>query len=251
MRAFIILPAFNEADNLPAVFAALSRLQQETYNLEVQVLLVDDCSSDGTAEVARQAANSLSVDVLSNRAHQGLAGTLLRGIVAAAERAGEHDLVVCMDADNSHLPGQIMHMMRAIQEGRDVVIASRFRSGAVVRGVPVHRKLLSLGASLAGRMLCPIPGVRDYSCGYRAYEAGFLKRALSVYGVDLCPERGFACMMALLIKLHRLGAIVGEVPIILRYDQKKGHSKMRILTTIISTVRLLIAESVWWGRARR
>jgi dolichol-phosphate mannosyltransferase len=242
MRIWVVLPAYNEAENIPAIFEGLRRLVRDTYRLDLNVILVDDCSSDGTSEVARQSAGELSVRVLRNHENLGLDGTFMRGVQAADELASGDDIIVCMDADNTHLPSQILRMARNIEEGRDLVIASRYQYGAVVRGVPLFRRFLSGAMSWLFRTVFPIPGVRDYSCGYRAYRASFLKAALRKHGEKLFSKGGFACMVGILLKLHKEDAVCGEVPIVLRYDQKEGESKMPVVSTIFSTLGILFRE---------
>jgi dolichol-phosphate mannosyltransferase len=130
-------------------------------------------------------------------------------------------------------------MSRKIREGHDVVIASRFRPGARVYGVPLHRRFLSLAACWLMRLSFPFSGIRDFTCGYRAYRCGALKVAVAHYGDRLVDAEGFQCMVDILLKLHRLGMIVGEVPVILRYDLKEGKSKMRVLATVRGTLAVL------------
>lgn len=247
MRVWIVLPAYNEAKNLPALLARFRELAEEGYRLDLRVLLVDDGSTDDTGEVALREAGSLAVEVLRNETNRGLAETFMRGMVESAKRAAAGDVVVCMDADNSHVPGQILRMVREIQEGRDVVIASRYRPGSVVRGVPWLRRFLSRGMSFLFRAVFPIGGVRDYSCSYRAYRAELLQRALADQGARLFALDGFACMVGILLHLARTDAVFGEVPLVLRYDQKLGESKMRVGRTVLRTLRLLVRER--FGRA--
>jgi len=242
MRIWVVLPAFNEAENLPALFRGLIVVHDNTYNLDIHVLVVDDGSTDETAAVAGRDYSPLTVEVLRNGSNCGLAETFMRGMIAAAEKTGDDDIILCMDADNTHLPGQLLQMTRKILEGRDVVIASRYRPGAVIKGVPFSRQLMSLGMSFLFRTVFPIPGVRDYSCGYRAYRGEFLKRAIASQGPALFSGEGFACMVALILRLHRMGAIFGEVPIVLRYDQKAGQSKMQMARTIWRTLSVLARE---------
>ncbi len=106
----------------------------------------------------------------------------------------------------------------------------------------MSRRFLSYVMSWLFRLVYPIAGVKDYSCGYRAYRAGFLQKALQKQGHDLFERGGFACMAGLLLALGRSGAICGEVPIILRYDQKQGQSKMKVFHTIMQTLRVLMAK---------
>jgi dolichol-phosphate mannosyltransferase len=248
MRVWVVLPAYNEAPNLPALLAHFRELAAEAYRLDLRVLVVDDGSTDDTAAVAERAADGLALEVIRNEHNLGLAGTFLRGMTAAASRAATGDVVVCMDADNSHVPGQMLAMIRGIQEGRDVVIASRYQPGAIVRGVPWSRRALSSGMSLLFRAACPIQGVRDYSCGYRAYRARFLSDALAALGDRPLAEEGFACMVEMLLHLARRGAIFGEVPLVLRYDRKVGASKMKVGRTVLRTLAVLLRERVSRGR---
>lgn len=242
MKIWVVLPAYNESENLPAIFQALEGIVEDTYNLEIRVIVVDDGSEDNTVDVARKSGGRLTVEVLENKVNRGLAATFMRGMLAAAERARDSDIIVCMDADNTHLPGQILRMIRNIQEGRDVVIASRYLPSSVVRGVPLSRRIMSKGMSILFRMIYPIPGVRDYSCGYRAYRASFLQKAMKDQGEKLFYQQGFACMVGIILRLHKEGAICGEVPIVLRYDQKVGASKMNVGKTVLQTIGILMKE---------
>lgn len=242
MRIWVVLPAYNESENLPGTLDGFKQMATEIYNLDLRIIIVDDGSTDGTAEVARGFGNELQIEIYENEKNLGLADTFMRGITIAAEKAEESDIIVSMDADNTHSPGLTLRMARNILEGRDVVIASRYQPGAIVRGVPLMRRILSRGMSLLFRTVYPISGVKDYSCGYRAYRAGFLQQALEKQGKELFAGKGFACMAGILLSLGRAGAVCGEVPIILRYDQKAGTSKMRVLKTVFQTLQMLFRE---------
>ena len=127
-----------------------------------------------------------------------------------------------------------------VREGADVVIASRYRPGSYVRGVRFHRKLLSLAARTLFQTLFPIRGVRDYTSGYRAYRAGVLRDAFERYGDDLVDQKGFQCVVDLLLKLRRRGLIFREVPLILRYDFKRGASKMNVGRTVAQSIAVIV-----------
>jgi dolichol-phosphate mannosyltransferase len=130
-------------------------------------------------------------------------------------------------------------MLALVNNGRDVVIASRFQSGAKVIGVPAARLLYSLGAKWLFQALFPIRGVRDYTCGYRAYRGYAIRQGFEVYGDQLISEKGFSCMADLLLKLRGLPLVMGEVPLELRYDRRGDGSKMRVLRTIRQTLFLM------------
>ncbi len=237
----IALPAYNEAESLPVLLAAIRDAMTEN-QIEYRVLVVDDGSTDGTAKVAREIAVHMPIEVLEHAENRGLGETIRTGLLRAIECAGDRDIIVTMDSDNTHTPGLIARMVRGIREGSDVVIASRFRPGARVLGVPLYRRVLSGAGSLVFRLAYPTSGVRDFTCGFRAYRAEALKRGFARYGDDFVAEHGFSCMVDILLKLHRAGCIITEVPLILRYDLKFGVSKMLVLRTIRDTLRLLVTR---------
>jgi dolichol-phosphate mannosyltransferase len=236
---WIVLPAYNEEDALPPLLASIQGAL-EPAGISYGVIVVDDGSRDQTAEVARRAAEKMPVDLVSHGANQGLAAAIRTGLSAALARSGPDDVVVTMDCDNTHPPRLIPDMLAMIGEGRDVVIASRFQPGARVVGVPVSRQVYSVAARWLFQVLFPIRGVRDYTCGFRAYRAEALRRAAERFGDGLISETGFSCMADLLLKLRMLPLEMGETPLELRYDRRGGGSKMRVLRTIRQTLSLLL-----------
>lgn len=240
---YVMLPAYNEEE---ALVPLLSRIRQvmEQHRLAGQIIVVDDGSTDQTAEIARMAGVD---EVLHHPQNMGLAAALRTGLSYIAQIAQPDDIIVTMDADNTHNPGLIPRMIQRIDEGFDVVIASRFRPGARVVGVPPVRQFLSNMGGWVYRLLLPIRGVRDYTCGYRAYRAASLQVAFERWGDRFISETGFAAMADILLKLRLLDNIlVTELPFILRYDRKPGVSKMRVGSNIIANLRLAL-----WRAAKR
>jgi dolichol-phosphate mannosyltransferase len=235
----VVLPAYNEAEGLPRLLARLREVSVGHFAASLSVLVVDDGSTDGTGDRARQSAD-VDVRVVAHDHNRGLAEAIRSGLVAAVEQAADDDVIVTMDADDTHGPGLISRMTMLIEEGNDVVIASRFARGGRTVGVPWTRLLMSRGASLLFRLVHPVPGVRDYTCGYRAYRAGLLRQAFARWGADFISEPGFTCMVDILLKLDRLGAVITEAPLVLRYERKSGKSKMNVGRTIRDTLSLLV-----------
>jgi dolichol-phosphate mannosyltransferase len=125
-------------------------------------------------------------------------------------------------------------------KGADVVIASRFQSGATVRGVPPLRQLTALGAVVLFKLIHPVRGVWDYTCGYRAYRIGLLQDAAKRFRSGLVEETGFACMVEVLLKLNASGARCAEVGLHLRYDLKPTASKMAVSSNMRRLLELLV-----------
>jgi dolichol-phosphate mannosyltransferase len=242
----VVLPAYNEEATLPALLARLDRAFAES-RLPGDVLVVNDGSSDGTAEVARRFAGTVPVRLLDLQPNRGLAGAIRAGLWEAIQEADPNDIILTMDADNSHPPGLMRRMVWNIREGSDVVIASRYQPGARIRGVSGFRQLLSLGASFLFRGAARVPAVRDYTCGYRAYRVEILRDAFHLYDGDFIQQQGFGCMAEILLKLRPLAPIIHEVPLILRYDLKESASKMKVARTVRETLLMLLRHTLRRG----
>jgi len=239
---YVALPAYNEEEALPLLLGRLAAVAERHFPDRMQVIVVDDGSRDRTAEVTRAFAvqSRMPVHLVPHGVNRGLGQAIQTGLRAALDRAGDEDVVVTMDSDDTHIPGLIPRMAQLIEEGNDVVIASRYQPGARMVGIPWHRQMLSKGLSLMFQVVYPIPGARDYSCGYRAYRPSTLRAAYERWGDRFVSERGFACMVDILMKLHMIGALVTEAPMVLRYDRKPGETKMPVRKTIVQTFALLL-----------
>ena len=238
-KVWIVLPAYNEAQNLGDLLERIDASMADA-RMEYEVIVVDDGSKDKTAEVAARYAKSIPVRVEQHPKNQGLGNTIRDGLYIASQECGPRDIVVAMDADNTQTPGLILGMVRVIQEGSDVTIASRYQNGSLVLGVPFLRRVLSSVASALFRVVFPIPGVKDYTCGFRAYRGEVLKSAFDQFGKQFIDQTGFQCMVDILLKLRQMNLVFREVPLILRYDLKKGDSKMRVFQTISNTLKLMV-----------
>ncbi len=246
MSAIVVaLPAYNEAARIEQLLDRISTaLAGKTY----RILVVDDGSRDGTADILRRRSHDLPLVVVTHALNAGLAQTLHDGMRWVAEHCQDDDIVITMDADDTHDPVYIDALVQRIATGNDVVVASRFQPGAEVHGVPWHRQVYSWGVLVLLRLLLPIPGVRDYACGYRAIRVKTIRAAVERYGERLFELRqwGFICTAELLWKLHTVGARCAEIPFALRYDLKQSVSRMRVGRTIAGYGLL-----IWNGRVRR
>jgi dolichol-phosphate mannosyltransferase len=249
-RVHIVLPAYNEE---AAIGRVLDRIEEALQAADIghTVLVVDDGSADGTARVVQErAARRPGVRLQRHPANLGLGPTLRDGLLVAAVAAADADVVVTMDADDTQPPELIPAMMRRIADGADVVIASRYQAGARTLGVPLHRRALSRLGSLLFQFVLPIPGVRDFTCGYRAYRASVLKAAIQAHGDRFVDQQGFQSMVDVLLKLRGRGLTFAEVPLVLRYDAKSGASKMKVAATVGRTLLLVGQRRFLDGRRR-
>ncbi len=236
---FVVLPAYNEEVGLPSLIQKLTDTL-EPLDFSYKIIVVDDASTDKTAEVTRVAAEKFPVELVQHEKNKGLSGAIETGFNTAVGMGVENDLIITMDADDTHMPATINRMLLMIGEGYDLVIASRYQPGSRTEGVPSSRILMTLFARYLFRLVMPIKGVRDYTCGYRVYRYNVLKTGMDHYGEEFVSEQGFSCMVDVLLKLRRFKFIMGEVPMLLRYDQKHGPSKMQVGMTAWKTLMLLL-----------
>ncbi len=238
-KVFVVLPAYNEEAALPRLLTKLASLYAEA-RLEGRIIVVDDGSADRTAEVAGSWGSP--VELLAHPHNLGLGAAIRSGLTHAVHLAADDDVIVTMDADDTHIPGLIPRMISTLGEGYDLVIASRYQPGSRTLGVSPLRQFLSWGAGLLFRVALPMSGVRDYTSGFRAYRAHVLKRAIERWGDKFVDRNDFSSMPRLLLRMRRLGVIAVEVPMVLRYDLKPGVSKMRVGRNVMANMALIWQE---------
>jgi dolichol-phosphate mannosyltransferase len=241
MSLFVLLPAYNEQESIRPLFKRFQTLQQIS-NMEMQLILVDDGSSDKTAQTALEESQSLgiSLKLVQHSQNGGLGQAIKTGFTTFLEISKEGDFLAAMDCDNTQPPELLIKMYDTMIAGSyDIAIASRYRKGSKVIGLSKFREIMSYGASWLFRIAARVPGVRDYTCGYRLYNRTFVSKLDMYYGDNLFTESGFACMIDLVLKAKVLKPKIVEIPMVLRYDQKPTASKMKIIKTITRTLKLL------------
>jgi len=221
MRTIIIIPTFNERGNIGALIRALLD-QFKRVRHDLHILIVDDNSPDGTADVVRSLqANNDNVHLLTGQ-KAGLGAAYIRGMNHALHVL-QADLVFEMDADFSHKPEDIPRLLSEIEAGADFVIGSRYvPGGSVPKTWDLVRRLNSMGGNLAARYIAGIPQIRDCTAGFRAIRASLLRR------IDFSELRvqGYAFQVALLHAALEEGGKIREIPVDF-VDRKQGESKLQ------------------------
>jgi dolichol-phosphate mannosyltransferase len=229
----VLIPTYNERENLPLI---VSRLRAAVP--EADVLVLDDNSPDGTGAVADQlAADDDQVRVLHRERKEGLGAAYLAGFAWALEQG--YDAIVEMDADGSHRPEQLRSLLDALADA-DVALGSRWVPGGSVINWPLHRKVLSLGGNVYTRVLLGVP-ISDATGGYRAYRASSL-RTMDLHDVS---SAGYCFQVDLVWRAVRRGLTVVEVPITFA-EREMGDSKMsqRIVNEALRSI------TVWGAKYR-
>ena len=231
MTALVVLPTYQEAENIRDVLTRIRASVPEAF-----VLVVDDGSPDGTADLADEVGAELGqIDVLRRTAKSGLGPAYRAGFAWGLERG--HDILLEMDADLSHDPDALPQLIASVRDrGADLAIGSRYVPGGAVPGWPASRRLLSkFGNRYVGLML-RMP-VRDATAGFRAYRADILERI----GLERVRADGYGFQIEMAYEVSKAGGTIVEIPITFR-DRVRGESKMS--PDIVSEALWLVTK---WG----
>ena len=212
-KALVIVPTYNERDNLPPLIERLMKLP-----VVVEVLVVDDNSPDGTGQLADGiAAKNPMGHVLHRQEKNGLGRAYIAGFKWALER--EYEFIFEMDGDFSHNPDDVPSFLEAAQDA-DLVIGSRYRNGIRVINWPLKRLMLSMGAGKYVRLITGMP-ISDPTGGYKCFR----RRTLMTLDLDAIRSNGYSFQIEMSHKIWRQGLRIAEVPIVFT-DRFVGTSKM-------------------------
>lgn len=246
---YILLPAYNEEKSLDPFLPKIDSFMRDDLKREYHVIICNDGSKDKTLEKIRYYQKRMPITVIDHKINRGLGETSRDLFEAAAEMSEDEDVIVRMDCDDTHEPEHIRGLIDKLEEGYDVVIASRFIKGGGQEGFGMYRKIVSWGANKFMKCFFPIRGLKEYSSGYRAYRASIIKKAIVVFQNNFTQLKGlgFTCTLEKLIKLKLLGAKFAESPFILKYHQKRSPSKMVGSVTTLGYIVMVILYYWPWG----
>ncbi len=212
-RALVVIPTFNEADNIPRLLPAV--LSQKP---DIDILVVDDGSPDGTADLVRQfQTGSDRVHLIVRRGKMGLGTAYVEGFRFAILH--KYQFVFEMDADFSHDPAEIPNFLKEIEQA-DLVIGSRYTNGVRVLNWPIKRLLLSYFANVYTRFMIGLP-VHDATGGFKCYR----RKVLEAIALDRIHSNGYAFQIEMSYKAWKKGFRLREIPIVF-HDRRSGQSKM-------------------------
>jgi len=226
VRAVVCVPTYDERENVEPLVRALGEV------LDVErdrVLVIDDGSPDGTGEIADRLAGELPwLQVLHRTRKEGIGRAYLAGFSRALETDAQ--LVLEMDCDFSHDPGDVPRLIAACEDGADLALGSRWVDGGGTENWGVVRRVISRGGSLYARLVLGV-GVRDLTGGFKCFR----REVLEAIDLDSIRSRGYAFQIEMTYRAVQRGFSVVEVPIVFR-DRQAGTSKMD---------RSIVAEAAW------
>jgi glycosyltransferase involved in cell wall biosynthesis len=230
-RVLVIIPTYNERENLPLIHRRLRDACPD-----VHLLVVDDNSPDGTGQLADELAQAepALTHVLHRTVKNGLGAAYLEGFAWGMSR--QYSVLVEMDADGSHAPEQLHRLLDAVDAGADLSIGSRYVEGGSVRNWPWRRLALSKTANTYSRMALGV-GVHDITAGYRAYR----REVLEAIDLDSVDSKGYCFQIEMTWRTVNNGFLVVEVPITFT-ERELGVSKMSG-----SNIREALVKVTRWG----
>lgn len=221
---WVVIPTFNEAENLESIVAAARGVLPSSR----RILVVDDSSPDGTGQIAdRLSSESEDVEVLHRPVREGIGPAYLAGFGRALQQGAER--VVQMDADFSHDPADVPRLLAASSDA-DLVIGSRYVSGGGVAEWGALRRLISRGGGTYARIMLGVR-VHDLTAGFKCWR----RESLEAIDFDAVDSKGYAFQIEMTYRAIKAGFGVAEVPIIFR-DRRVGNSKMS---------SAIFAEAIW------
>ncbi|MGN1124683.1 MAG: polyprenol monophosphomannose synthase [Candidatus Gastranaerophilaceae bacterium] len=227
MKVTIVLPTYNEAENIYDFLVALTDVINKIVLFDINILVVDDISPDGTANIVKSFQEKHDFVHLLNNNSRGLGNAYKAGFKFAIDNF-HPDVLVEMDSDFSHSPDKLFELLQPINQGYDFVIGSRYiKKGSIPQNWALIRKLNSKYGNLFARFIAGLIQVKDCTSGFRAIKTDFIKNI----NLDKLKVNGYAFQMNILFECVKLGAKTYEIPISF-IDRVKGKSKLSIKDVI-------------------
>jgi len=238
---FIFLPSYNEWKNLPAT---IKEIKKEIGNkFKYKIVVIDDGSADGTFNNCKKVFPE--VDIIKHKKNLGIGG-VFRSIILYTMNVENNSNVIIMEADGTSSPSFLPDIIQLLENGIDIVIASRYRKGGGYRNFPFLRLILSKGANILFHSLFPFLKVRDFTIFYRGYKTFCIKNASIKYGKYFITSGGFCSNIEFLIKLVKCNHLkIYEIPFVYDYKKKKGKSKLKIFENLIEYT-IFILRIFWF-----
>jgi len=248
LKIFYILPCFNEELNLQKLLTDFFNFYKSK-KFNVNIVIINDGSKDNSLRLIKKLKKifnkkNFKIIVISHSKNLGLGESLKNGFKYCLLKGKANDIIITMDCDNSHTVQLSFKMLkRILLNKKDIVVASRYIRNSKTKGLDGLRIFLSYGAAILYKIFFPIKNIKDYTCGFRAFRLNVIKKAYTE-NKKFFSEKGFSASADILLKLFKYKNDISfdEIPINLRYDLKKGESKMKILKTIYLNLRLIIVR---------
>jgi glycosyltransferase involved in cell wall biosynthesis len=248
MTTRLVVLAYNEEAGIGDNLAAIRDLGLP----DLEIIVVDDGSTDRTEAIVRHMKGSMPLDLLSHEINRGVAAAFDTGLRHAAAISKPSDFIITIEGDGTNSLQALRPIIALLDQGHDVVCGSRYVAGGRYEGFPLKRLALSVGANLVMRWYCRLSPIRDYTLFYRGYRAEILQDAYRHYGRSFIVAKGFFANIEILVKLSRLRPLrAAETPVVYSYGAKRSPSKMRVWRNLSEYLRFFWRDARHPDRPRR
>ncbi len=246
-----MVPVLNEYENVPKLIQAFLTIREEHgAKFRIQVLIVDDGSTDGTVNRAQGLGSGLDLLVLSHKRNLGPGHAFGTAFESLYDRIQEEDVIATMEGDNTSRHELLGKMLRRMSEDYDVVLASPYMCGGGITQTSSLRVFLSHAGNAFAKQMLGVRGILTMSSFYRLYRGKLIQKLQRAYGPRILERRGFESMIELLLKMIYLDASISEVAMLLDTSRRSGRSKMKIIPTITGYITLWKDKKRWKQMAR-
>lgn len=242
MKLHVIIPAWNEEDQIEPLFKELIRVCSRL-NIEWLIYLIDDGSTDSTVQRAEAFRAGINLEIISHSANKGVGEAFRTGFNTVLKKASDEDLMLTMEANKNADPSLIPHMIKRAAGTADIVLASCYAPGGAVIGDPLMRLIMSKGINTFLRWVFPCQGIHTYTSFYRLWSCRTVHKLGERTHQRFFEQDGFVCMADLLLKARRLEGIrIQEIPMILKSDIRESGSKMKVGRTVFGYLKLIVSN---------
>lgn len=248
---YVIIPVLNESANVERLCGDLADMCRiAAAGFESRIIIIDDGSTDDTAEQFLNSGLGSSLVLLKHETNQGPGAAFRTAFTCLSRRLADQDLVMTMEGDNTSQTGLFQNMLVRFRQGADVILASPYAPGGSMTNVARHRLALSHAANLLARAVLGLWKIRTLSSFYRLHAGSIIRRLQRVHGDGIIESDGFEWAVEMLHKLHLAGAGMVEVPMKMDLSHRKGKTKMKIFRTIKGYFRVFL-NSKQYSRLHR
>lgn len=228
---YFALPIYNEEANIRPLIQGIRNLMKSK---DYRIIVINDGSSDNSLNILNELKDD-RMFIRSSRINMNIGGVFSSAIDAVlADSENDDDIMIIMESDQTSEVSLVENMVAEIQDGNDVIIASRYQKGGMYKNFPFYRLIYSRGANYFLRKIFPIAaGVCDYSIFLRAYRVKVFRTLVEYFGkFGIIQSKGFIANSEILIKISLFSSRIKEIPFVYNYGRKVGKSKMHIIRTI-------------------
>jgi dolichol-phosphate mannosyltransferase len=234
----VVVPAYNESGNIERALEGLAE-RLLGFAVPARIVVVDDGSSDDTAQKAAAARQGLAVEVLRHRHNLGPGAAFRTGFLHVLKSAAPLDVVVTLESDSTSDPAILARLLRRVwEEGDHIALASCYAYGGGIVGTRPHRVGLSHLANGLMKKTLGLSGLSTLSSFYRVYQVAALRAMHARWGDGFITSPGFECMVEVLYRAAQLRLRISEVPMLLDGSRRQGHSKMKVVRTSLAYLGL-------------